>query len=190
MRFFSGLFTLAALASYVAAHGILTAPPPRALGSAMISACGAGAVSAQQGNVKGPIESQIAKIDSGYNAAKCNLFLCRGQQFADNTSKVQKYKPGQTVNFVLDIENHHPVGYANVSVIATATNKAIGSPLIAWNPYFTGYPYPKEQENFNVVIPSLGGKCTVAGECVLQYHWYSVTDKQTYQNCVDFTVPA
>lgn len=33
-------------------------------------------------------------------------------QFADNTSKVQKYKPGQVVNIVLDIENHHPVGYA------------------------------------------------------------------------------
>ncbi|KAG8731793.1 hypothetical protein FRC10_001438 [Ceratobasidium sp. 414] len=178
MRFFSGLFTLATLASCVAAHGIMTAPPPRALGSAMISACGAGAVSAQQSNVKGPIESQIAKIDSGY------------KPFADNTNKVQKYTPGQVVNIVLDIENHHPVGYANVSVIATATNTPIGSPLIAWNPYFTGYPYPKDQENFNVTVPSLGGKCTVAGECVLQYHWYSVTDKQTYQNCVDFTVPA
>ncbi|KAF8600241.1 hypothetical protein BDV93DRAFT_608781 [Ceratobasidium sp. AG-I] len=189
MRVLSGLIALVGLTSYVAAHGIVTAPPTRTLGSAMIAACGQGPVSAQQSNVKGPIESQIAKIGSDFNATACNLFFCRGQQFADNTSKVQKYTPGQVVNIVLDIENHHPVGYANVSVIDTKTNKAIGSPLIAWNPYFTGYPYPKDQENFNVTVPALGGKCTVAGECVIQYHWYSVTDKQTYQNCIDFTVP-
>ncbi|CUA67606.1 hypothetical protein RSOLAG22IIIB_07469 [Rhizoctonia solani] len=188
MRFFASLLTLATLASSVVAHGIVTQPPTRTLGSAMIAACGAGAVSAQQSNVKGPIESQIAKIDSNYKPAQCNLFLCRGQQFADNTGKVQTYKPGQVVNIVLDIENHHPVGYANVSVIDTATNKIVGSPLIAWDPYFTGYPYPKDQENFNVTIPELNGKCKTGGECVLQYHWYSRTDKQTYQNCVDFVV--
>ncbi|KAG8684562.1 hypothetical protein FRC11_011916 [Ceratobasidium sp. 423] len=188
MRFFAGLLALAALASSVVAHGIVTQPPTRTLGSAMIAACGEGAVSAQKSNVKGPIESQIAKIDANYKPALCNLFLCRGQQFADNTDKVQTYTPGQVVNIVLDIENHHPVGYANVSVINTATNTIVGTPLIAWDPYFTGYPYPKDQENFNVTIPELNGKCKTAGECVLQYHWYSRTDKQTYQNCVDFVV--
>ncbi|KAF8595321.1 hypothetical protein BDV93DRAFT_548133 [Ceratobasidium sp. AG-I] len=189
MRLLSSMFTLVAFVTYVAGHGILTAPPPRAIGTAMTAACGAGPVAAQKTDAAGPIESQIAKIGSDFNPAKCNLFLCRGHQFEDNTSKVQKYAPGQVVNVVLNIINHHPSGYANVSVIDSATNKAIGSPLIAWDPYFTGYPYPKDQENFNVTIPQLNGKCTVAGECVLQYHWYSRTDKQTYQNCVDFTVP-
>ncbi|KDN39263.1 hypothetical protein RSAG8_08898, partial [Rhizoctonia solani AG-8 WAC10335] len=92
-------------------------------------------------------------------------------KFEDNTATIQSYTPGQVVNIDLNIINHHPSGYANVSVINSATNTRIGEPLIAWNPYFgSGYPYPKSEENFNVTIPELNGKCKVAGECVIQDH--------------------
>ncbi|QRW14202.1 hypothetical protein RhiLY_13201 [Ceratobasidium sp. AG-Ba] len=89
----------------------------------------------------------MARKGSDYTS-KCNVFFCRGHQFEDNKATVQAYKPGQVVNIVLDIINHHPWGYANVSVIDLATNMAIGSPLIAWNACFkSGYPYPNSEED-------------------------------------------
>ncbi|KAG9111078.1 hypothetical protein FRC07_008105, partial [Ceratobasidium sp. 392] len=171
MRFSTFIAPLFVFATYALAHGRVKSPPTRTYGSAMEAACGKGPVQAQTIDQAGPIESEVAKKGSDYNPnargtevmflqAKCNLFFCRGHQFADNTKTVQSYKPGQVVNIVLDIINHHPSGYANVSVIDSATNKRIGSPLIAWNPYFaSGYPYPKSEENFNVTIPELNGKC-------------------------------
>ncbi|CUA73065.1 hypothetical protein RSOLAG22IIIB_10510 [Rhizoctonia solani] len=182
----------------------------------MLAACGSGPVRAQEIDAAGPIESEIARIGSDFNPVCANQYLQTDQisdidndvitgqmqpillpwtsvpvfKFEDNTATVQSYTPGQVVNIDLDIINHHPSGYANVSVINSATNTRIGEPLIAWNPYFgSGYPYPKSEENFNVTIPELGGKCKVAGECVIQYHWYSINASQTYQNCIDFTVP-
>ncbi|KAF8687917.1 Lytic polysaccharide mono-oxygenase, cellulose-degrading, partial [Rhizoctonia solani] len=189
MRVLTFVTSFFLLVSCVLAHGRVKTPPTRTIGSAMLAACGEGPVKAQQIDAAGPIESEIARIGSDFNPTKCNLFFCRGHQFEDNKATVQSYKPGQVVNIDLDIVNHHPSGYANVSVIDSATNKRIGQPLIAWNPYFgSGYPYPKSEENFNVTIPELNGKCKVAGECVIQYHWYSINASQTYQNCIDFTV--
>jgi hypothetical protein len=40
------------------------------------------------------------------------LLIWLFSQFVDNTNRVQKYTPGQVLNIVLDIINHHPVGYA------------------------------------------------------------------------------
>ncbi|KAB5591878.1 putative effector protein [Ceratobasidium theobromae] len=134
MRLLAASLVLASLVSFVVAHGYVKSPPTRTVGSAMIAACGQGPTDvANRTSSNGPIESQIAKIGSDFNP------------FADNTDRVQAYQPGQVLNIVLDIINHHPVGYANVSVIDSATNTAIGAPLIAWDPYFTGYPYPKDQ---------------------------------------------
>ncbi|CCO35686.1 hypothetical protein BN14_09804 [Rhizoctonia solani AG-1 IB] len=175
LTFFTSLFIFV---NCVLAHGRVKTPPTRTIGSAMLAACGEGPVKAQQIDAAGPIESEIARIGSDFNP------------FSDNQATIQSYKPGQVVNIDLDIINHHSPGYANVSVIDSATNTRVGQPLIAWNPYFaSGYPYPKSEENFNITIPELNGKCKVAGECVIQYHWYSTGSSQTYQNCIDFTVP-
>ncbi|CAE7109038.1 unnamed protein product [Rhizoctonia solani] len=190
MRASSLFASLFVFVTCVLAHGRVKTPPTRTIGSAMLAACGTGPVRAQEIDAAGPIESEIARIGSDFNPAKCNLFFCRGHQFEDNTATVQSYTPGQVINIDLEIINHHPSGYANVSVIDSATNTRIGQPLISWNPYFaSGYPYPKSEENFNVTVPELNGKCKVAGECVIQYHWYSINASQTYQNCIDFTVP-
>jgi hypothetical protein len=55
----------------------------------------------------GPIENGVAQAGS---ALKCNAFLCRGYQYEDNTAT--EYKPGQVVDFHIDlIAGHHP-GYA------------------------------------------------------------------------------
>jgi hypothetical protein len=58
-----------------------------------------------------------------------------GVQFSDNTSKVQKYTPGQVVNIVLDIENHHPVGYAvrlNVVLLRFLNLEALSPRMCLW----------------------------------------------------------
>jgi hypothetical protein len=41
---------------------------------------------------------EAAKTDSSYKADACNLWLCRGLQFADNTANVETYTAGQTVH--------------------------------------------------------------------------------------------
>jgi hypothetical protein len=105
-------------------------------------------------------------LKGGYDPKKCNLWLCRGYQFADNVANVQSYKPGQVVDIEVWIRIPHK-GYANVSVVDTASNTVIGSPLKSWpsNYAATANP-PADQTKFNVTIPDLGGKCTEAGACV------------------------
>jgi len=64
----------------------------------------------------------------------------------------------------------------NVSVIDTATNQAIGDPLIVFDSYADESlaQLPANNTNFNVTIPTtLGDQCGVAGACVcpsLSYH--------------------
>lgn len=111
---------------------------------------------------------EAAALEANFNPAACNLFLCKGAQFADNTANVQTYQAGQVVNFQATLPIPHK-GPMNVSIIDTATNTAIGAPLIS----FTSYAdeslatLPANNTDFDVTIPStLGDKCTVAGACV------------------------
>lgn len=64
---------------------------------------------------------------------KCNLYQCRGYQYEDNTDKVQVYAAGDVVTFHVDLVAAHKPGWANVSVIDLATNKAIGDPVKKWD---------------------------------------------------------
>ena len=51
---------------------------------------------------------------------------------------------------------------------------------------FSTYPVLAE---FSVTIPEdLPSTCTVAGACAIQWYWYGAS--QTYENCVDFVIPA
>jgi hypothetical protein len=90
-------------------------------------------------------------------------------KFDDNTAQVQTYSAGQSVDMFFDIRAPHD-GYANVSVIDTASKSIIAADLIKWDQYaLTSVPLKKEWTNFKVTIPeSLSGKCATAGECVLQ----------------------
>ncbi|TVY13079.1 hypothetical protein LARI1_G008508, partial [Lachnellula arida] len=47
---------------------------------------------------------------------------------------------------------------------------------------------PVNNTAFQVTVPELGGRCKVAGECVLQWWWYGTAVEQTYESCLDFTV--
>lgn len=117
-------------------------------------------------HVEGMPEAAAAIAD--FNSTACNLFLCKGLQFADNTANVQTFQPGQVVNMLASIPIPHE-GPMNVSIIDTQTNLAIGKPLIEFVSYADESlaQLPANNTNFNVTIPEdLGMNCTVAGACV------------------------
>jgi hypothetical protein len=167
----SSIFLIGALASSTWAHGLITSPPIRAVGSAMTAACGSTVAALVQADNSSHVEDmpEAAAIDPGFtNSTACNVFLCKGLQFADNRANVQNFTAGQVVNMLASIPIPHE-GPMNVSIINTKTNTAIGKPLISFVSYADESlaALPANNTNFNVTIPSdLGSNCTVAGICV------------------------
>lgn len=175
----------------VLSHGLVQKPATRAPGAATAAACGQAMVNFYKQDETSYPEALLRSNPrpQGYDAKKCNLWLCKGYQFADNAANVQAYKPGDQVDLEVYIRIPHK-GYANVSVVDTAANKVIGTPLVSWadNYAATNRP-PADQTKFSVKVPELpAGQCTTAGSCVIQWHWFGAG--QTYQSCIDFTVPA
>ncbi|KAH7360371.1 hypothetical protein BKA65DRAFT_183589 [Rhexocercosporidium sp. MPI-PUGE-AT-0058] len=186
------LLSAACLLTTVSAHGAILTPPRRAAGEAMKAACGTQVYYNQAsdpfGNIQG--ELQVAASQTDYNAAACNIWQCKGYQFADvNATNIQSWTAGQVVPFTFDVRAPH-AGNANVSIINTATNKIIGSPLITYSDFGNNaYPIPANQTSFSITIPSdLGSTCATAGACVVQHFWDARSIDQTYESCVDFTV--
>ena len=109
--------------------------------------------------------------------------------FRSNKDNVYSYKAGQKIDFEVDIRAPH-TGVANVSVVDTASNSVIGSPLISWDEYASTASGVKDDEtSFSVTMPDdLGSKCSTAGDCVIQWYWYAESIDQTYESCVDFTM--
>jgi len=170
----STLLPLAALAALAQGHGYISSPAMRMPGNATTAACGKSVVADIVRDKTSHVEGlpELAAKDSGYHASQCNLWLCRGVQFADNAANVQAYKPGQTVNIKIALTIPH-AGSANVSVIDTKTNAIVGTPLLSWpagyadEKQFYGKTLPANQTDFNVTIPTtLENKCAKAGDCV------------------------
>ena len=48
---------------------------------------------------------------------------------------------------------------------------------------------PRRPVDFNITIPdTLGSACGEGGKCVLQWYWWAINNKQTYESCLDFYV--
>jgi predicted carbohydrate-binding protein with CBM5 and CBM33 domain len=177
----------AAVAPLVSAHGLLTSPTPRSAGSAMESVCGQQIYNNMAADAYGNIQGEQQLEQSDFTDA-CNLWLCKGFQFSDNSANVQSYTTGQTVDMKFDIRAPH-TGTANVSVVDTSTNTVIGDALASWSVFASNSGGDtSNQTSFSITIPDLGGKCTTAGDCVIQHYWNSDSAGQTYESCVDFTV--
>jgi hypothetical protein len=164
------LFAASAFVSAVSSHGIITSPPVRAVGPAMTAACGASVAALVTADNTSHIEGEpeAAAQTANFNSTACNVFMCKGLQFADNTANVQTFQPGQVVNMLASIPIPHE-GPMNVSVVNTQTNTAIGAPLITFVSYADESlaQLPANNTNFNVTIPTtLGSTCAVAGTCV------------------------
>ncbi|KAL3472013.1 chitin binding domain-containing protein [Aspergillus californicus] len=191
MKQATSILALSAMASLANAHGYITTPQPRLPGDAMSSTCGQQVYNNQAadraGNVQG--ELQVASGQSDYDADSCDIWLCKGYKFADNTDNVQSYTGGEVVDFVIDIVAPH-TGVANVSIVDTASNTVIGSELKSWDEYAsTATGVTEDETNFSITIPDdLGSQCSEAGACVIQWYWYAESIDQTYESCVDFTV--
>ncbi|KAJ5488114.1 Chitin-binding domain 3 [Penicillium expansum] len=169
MKNFTPALAFASIISLVNAHGFVTSPAARQPGTAMGAACGKQVLSNQEsdkyGNIQG--ELQVAATQSDYNAAECDIWLCKGYKFADNKDNVQSYTAGEKVDFTV-----------------------IGAPLISWDVYAsTATGVTANETSFSVTIPDdLGSQCATAGDCVLQWYWYAESIDQTYESCVDFTI--
>ena len=169
MQFFAAaLLGLASLAQ-VHAHGLVTKPATRTPGDATAAVCGQKMVTFyKQDNTSYPEALKRANglADPKYDAAKCNLYLCKGFQFDDNKNSVLKYATGDVVDMEVYIRIPHK-GYANVSVVDVKSNSVIGAPLKVWaDNYAATMTPPKDQTTFSVKIPDLAGKCKEANECV------------------------
>ncbi|KAK3082147.1 hypothetical protein LTS18_002939 [Coniosporium uncinatum] len=170
----------------VFAHGNITSPPARQPGPAMAAACGKPAVAAVMADPTTPLED----VTGAAGVPQCKLDLCRGAMFEDNTAQVQMYSAGDVVNMqaILPIPHEGPM---NVSIIDTATNKAIGEPLISFETYADESldVLPANNTDFSVTMPQLkAGQCTQAGECTMQWFWFGTSAQQTYESCVDFVM--
>ncbi|KAF2492965.1 hypothetical protein BU16DRAFT_95154 [Lophium mytilinum] len=169
-------FLLTLLPSLISAHGIITTPAPRAVGPALISACGTGVAALitadNTSHVEGLPEAYASSPPApsyNHSAPACNLWLCKGLQFADNTANVQKYVAGDVVSVKIWLRIPH-AGTANVSVVDTRTNEVIGEELKYWDDYAVGPlsgDVPVDQTEFSVTIPGgLEERCGRAGDCV------------------------
>jgi hypothetical protein len=192
MQYSSTILAAAAgLITTVSAHGFITSPTARLAGDAMKAACGQQVYNNQAsdnyGNIQG--ELQVAKTQTDYNEAECNIWQCKGFKFADNTANVQSWTAGQTVDFKFDVRAPH-TGTANVSIVNTATNTIIGSPLLTYADFAdNSKSIPANETAFTITVPSdLGDTCATAGACVVQHYWNAASIDQTYESCVDFTV--
>lgn len=114
---------------------------------------------------------------------------CKGYKYADNTANVQSYTAGQVVDMTFDVRAPH-TGYANVSIVSTATNSIIGDMLLVYSDFAdNSKTIPANETSFSITIPSdLGDTCSTAGACVIQHYWNAESINQTYESCIDFTV--
>ncbi|KAI8822442.1 uncharacterized protein EV422DRAFT_550348 [Fimicolochytrium jonesii] len=175
-----------ALAATVTAHGFVTSPTPRTTGPAYSAACGQAIFNTQNSDHGGNVQDLLQKRGEGFDASKCNLWLCKGYQFDDNLASIQQFTPGQVLPIKVNIVAPH-TGTANVSVVDLASNSVIGSELIFFNDYASvHHPAVAHDSNFEVTIPDLAGKCTKPGQCALQWYWDSREVNQTYESCIDF----
>jgi hypothetical protein len=163
---------LAALPGLVSAHGLVSAPLyTRAPGAQTAAVCGNTMVTFYKGDPTSYPEALMranpSGLKDGYNAAACNLWLCKGYQFGDNTANVQTYAVGQTVDMEVKVRIAHS-GYANVSVVDTGANAIVGGMLKVWESgYAASTNLPADQAKFSVKIPEAAAeRCTKPGVCV------------------------
>lgn len=99
-------------------------------------------------------------------------------------------------------------GDQNVSIVDTTTNEIIGEAVKDWPEWPLTTPGATDDSkqplgrstirsyltrvsavDFNVTLPAgLESTCDVAGKCVLQWFWYAIKNKQSYESCVDFYI--
>ncbi|KAK8090763.1 chitin binding protein [Apiospora phragmitis] len=180
-------FVAFAAPALISAHGAISSPKPRSAGKAMAAACGQQVQNQQSSDAFGNIQGELQVVGKDMTA-DCNLWLCKGFQFDDNSANVQSFTTGQKVPITFDLRAPH-TGTANISIVDTKSNSIIGEPLKTYDTFASNSaPQAADEKSVTVTIPDLGGKCATAGECVIQHYWDARSIDQTYESCIDFTV--
>ena len=186
----SKVMASASMIALASAHGFILSPAPRMPGSAMSDACGQQMYNNQMGDNYGNVQGQL-QVTNGqddYDAAACDVWLCKGYKYDDNTDNVQEYTVGQEVDISVDIRAPH-TGVANVSVVSTSSGSVLGSALKSWDEYGSNaYTIPEDQKEFSITIPDEASECSSPGDCVIQWFWDAADINQTYESCIDFVV--
>ncbi|KAI9148227.1 hypothetical protein HJFPF1_12054 [Paramyrothecium foliicola] len=183
MLFFTSLLLSSAIGAF--GHAVVDSPSPRKPGALSDQLCLENIVD-KCTDLAGPIEAAVKTVDSNY---KCNAYVCRGYQYEDNKSNLHSFKAGDVVDFHVNLVAGHRPGYAkNVSIIDPVGNKVIGDPLKTWQAWPVNNPGPDRDDlDFKITIPEgLTSTCNEGGKCVIQWYWYSLSNSQTYESCVDF----
>lgn len=165
---------------FVVGHGHVEKPPSRTPGDAFKASCGQQLLSQQSSDINGNLqgEMQIAAGQTDYDPSKCNLNMCKGFQYEDNTANVQSYSVGDVVDFTVQIAAPH-TGVMNVSVIDLASNTVIGDPLISMTDYASNaHTIPANNTAFSVTMPDVASQCGQAGACALQWWWDATSINQ------------
>ncbi|KAM0720937.1 hypothetical protein Q7P37_003222 [Cladosporium fusiforme] len=186
----SKVMASASMVALASAHGFIVSPSPRMPGDAMAEACGQQMVSNQMGDNLGNVQGQLQVVNGqdDYDEAACNVWLCKGYKYEDNTDNVQEYTVGEEVAMEINIAAPH-TGVANVSVVSVSSGQVIGSALKSWDEYASNaYTIPDDQLNFSIEIPDTGSECTSPGDCVIQWFWDAPDIDQTYEACIDIVV--
>jgi predicted carbohydrate-binding protein with CBM5 and CBM33 domain len=186
----SKVMASASMIALVSAHGFILSPSPRMPGSAMSDACGEQMYNNQMGDNYGNVQGQL-QVTNGqtdFDAGACDVWLCKGYKYDDNTDNVQEYTVGQEVDISVDIRAPH-TGVANVSVVSTSSGAVLGSALKSWDEYGSNaYTIPEDQKEFSITIPDEASECSSPGDCVIQWFWDAADINQTYESCIDFVV--
>lgn len=133
---------------------------------------------------------QMTNSQKDFKPDQCNLSLCKGLQFADNSQagNVQRFAAGQVVPLTVEIRAPH-TGTANVSVVDARTNAVVAGPMVEFPVYASNSaPLPDNNTRFSITMPDVASRCGTAGDCVVQWWWDSRSADQTYMSCIDFTM--
>jgi hypothetical protein len=175
------LLRLLVLATTVVAHGYVSSPPARQAGPATDAACGklvADVIRADNTSHVEGLPEEAAQAGSGYHADACNLWLCKGLQYADNAANVQRWAAGATVEMRVLLTIPHD-GTANVSIVDLARNEVVGDMLLVWDAHYANEAefhagtLPRNNTAFNVTLPDVSERCGTAGACVRTF-WICV----------------
>lgn len=111
MKYTATALASATMVAMTNAHGFITKPAARMPGTAMQDACGMQVYYNQKGDNYGNVqgELQVASSQDDYDAKACNIWMCKGYKYADNTDNVQKWTVGQSVPITVDIRAPHTV---------------------------------------------------------------------------------
>ena len=86
--------SLPAAAVLVQGHGLISSPPAREPGDATAAACGSQIAEEIARDPTSHVEGlpELGAADPDFDGAKCNPWLCKGMQFADNAGNVQAWE--------------------------------------------------------------------------------------------------